>query len=1303
MSRAVHRGAGWYKFISAFLVLAFAFSVTAVAVSVSGQGLDGTAVASAKGGNNGNGNAFGHDKRPGTPPGLSDPAEPVVPPAECDCDCGCGECDDDEPCPVCEPSEPAPETETPSPEPEGSADPAPKRGQGEAAEQGAEPAPESGPTAAATTDDAPDAKGEPDVASSAVSAELPLTLETGTYDPPASDAGVTPAIVDGNPACPVGTTTFKIDQTPANGVYDLPGGGTITISGATDYRFDFDSTGVSIKQVIVKASSFAHVYDYSPDGVTADGNLVSTVKPDGGFYQISHVSFCYTEVESYEISGYKWEDTNGDGLWYNGVEPLLSGWTIQLFHKVDGEWELFGETTTGSGGRYEFKDLPAGTYMVQEVQQAGYIQTYGGCEFTLGADAALPLVAECHNEEPGCFDFGNMPVEEELYKKTFGLTAAGLDARFAEVSYYVTFMRDGAPVTLSLSESAPHTAQLNDLPSGTTISNVRWWAKVDGVDYLLGLGAVEETIEESDLTNEFDYDSRVHGYKFEDIDGDGSWAAEGESALPNWTVRLYMRVDGDWVMVDETDTDFEGHYEFTGLLPGDYYVVEVQQDGYEQTAGPTGASDAFTVGDGTDRREDFGNWPEVEARIDGYKFEDIDGDGGWDLLDSERGLEGWTIRLFRYEGDALVLVAETMTDSSGHYFFEGLGVGDYYVDEVQQDGFAQTSGGYDFSVLRDGSVVRLAGPPVPVTLESATSEVPEIPLATFDFGNHPLTISLYGYKYFDLDGDGHWSGDGEIGLDGWTIELYEKLDDVWTLVATTDTGAGGFYEFTGLEPGEYYVVEIIPEDMDVDWYQTDGPTGQSDAFALDWGDERRVDFGNTHDYVKTWELTLTSDHESPAGVSYYVTYDLDGVPTRTDLVHETGTFDPMVYSMQTAVAYGDSISDVEWWASWEGEEIKLGDGVVVETVEGDLTNSFALEPIVFGHKFSDDDADGVWDDGEETLEGWEIVLVRKMADGSEKEYERAVTDADGYYEFRAVLPGEYYVMEVQQSGWMQTAGPAGTFTVENPDEEGPFDFGNAELGRIYGFKYADFAPTGVLGEEDSPLGSWTIQLFQMTDEGWEQLAETVTADDGFFSFEGLLPGDYYVVEVQQDGWTQTSGPVGPGDVVSLVPGGEIGPVDFLNTPPFEPLSPVIFGHKYDDADGDGTHDAGEAGLEGWTIELHYLEGGEWTLLASTTTDADGYYEFRALEDGSPLPDGEYYVVEVQRPGWEQTFGPTGPDDSFTVDDEIQIDYGPYDFGNNGGLPFLPFTGGSFGLIAGLALLAMLAGGLLKRLGGATQG
>lgn len=75
----------------------------------------------------------------------------------------------------------------------------------------------------------------------------------------------------------------------------------------------------------------------------------------------------------------------------------------------------------------------------------------------------------------------------------------------------------------------------------------------------------------------------------------------------------------------------------------------------------------------------------------------------------------------------------------------------------------------------------------------------------------------------------------------------------------------------------------------------------------------------------------------------------------------------------------------------------------------------------------------------------------------------------------------------------------------------------------------------------------------------------------------------------------------------------------------------IQGTKWNDLNGNGVKDTGEASLAGWTIYLDQNNNGTLdTGETSTTTDANGNYSFTGLAAGT------YTVAEVMQSGWQQT-------------------------------------------------------------------
>jgi hypothetical protein len=104
-----------------------------------------------------------------------------------------------------------------------------------------------------------------------------------------------------------------------------------------------------------------------------------------------------------EITGVKYEDLNGNGR-RDPDEPGLPGWTINLLY----EGKVVASTVTDGEGRYAFKlnadpgHLPIGpgTYQVQEMNQAGWVQSQAPGPITVGAG-----VGEAHFTGN---DFGNL-------------------------------------------------------------------------------------------------------------------------------------------------------------------------------------------------------------------------------------------------------------------------------------------------------------------------------------------------------------------------------------------------------------------------------------------------------------------------------------------------------------------------------------------------------------------------------------------------------------------------------------------------------------------------------------------------------------------------------------------------------------------------------------------------------------------------------------------------------------------------------------------------------------------------------
>ncbi len=179
-------------------------------------------------------------------------------------------------------------------------------------------------------------------------------------------------------------------------------------------------------------------------------------------------------------------------------------------------------------------------------------------------------------------------------------------------------------------------------------------------------------------------------------------------------------------------------------------------------------------------------------------------------------------------------------------------------------------------------------------------------------------------------------------------------------------------------------------------------------------------------------------------------------------------------------------------------------------------------------------------------------------------------------------------------------------------------------------KFNDLDGDGIKDAGEPGLEAWTI-LVDTNGNGQFDVGElsTQTASNGTYSFQDLGVGTYSVLEIQQQGWKQTR-PVGSGHEVTVSEQEDVVDVDFGNA-----QVGTISGVKYDDANGNGVRDAGEPGLEGWTIFID--ANGNGTLDAgekSVQTGADGGYVLEGLVAGT------HTVAEVQQQGWVPT-APSG--------------------------------------------------------------
>ncbi|NUO78867.1 T9SS type A sorting domain-containing protein [candidate division KSB1 bacterium] len=296
-------------------------------------------------------------------------------------------------------------------------------------------------------------------------------------------------------------------------------------------------------------------------------------------------------------------------------------------------------------------------------------------------------------------------------------------------------------------------------------------------------------------------------------------------------------------------------------------------------------------------------------------------------------------------------------------------------------------------------------------------------------------------------------------------------------------------------------------------------------------------------------------------------------------------------------------------------EVRL-DSLQVRSLSGKIT---VLPPpgAIHGAVWNDLNANGQREPNEPGVAGWKINLTGAGTASTQ-------TDTLGNYSFLALEEGVYVVKEELQEGWTQTfpylPGRYHVVPLALGQIAQHIDFGNWQSSSIQGLKWFDKNGNGVKDSEDHGLSGWQIQLV-----GTDTLIAN-TDYQGKYSFPALPPGVYMVAEVLRTGWEQTFPGAPQYYTITLEAGQNPVNLDFGN---WAPNAGAICGITWHDMNGNGVKELAEPILPGCRIQLRGADS------LNTSTDAEGRYCF------SPIPPGQYDVVQIVAHGWQQTFPAQG--------------------------------------------------------------
>ncbi|MCB9149008.1 MAG: carboxypeptidase regulatory-like domain-containing protein [Caldilineaceae bacterium] len=534
-----------------------------------------------------------------------------------------------------------------------------------------------------------------------------------------------------------------------------------------------------------------------------------------------------------------------------------------------------------------------------------------------------------------------------------------------------------------------------------------------------------------------------------------------EAGVSDITVRIYTSA-GEPVTdlygnpVGPTTTDANGEYLFAGLPPGSYVVefdLTTIPDGLVVSQANAGSNDAkdsdaslstgrtpatgFLPAGSADLTLDMGIHQPLGVRVGDYVWEDMDADGQQDA--GEPGIQGVTVELFVLDqnGNGVSTGQTTTTDESGAYLFSELPAGKYYVV-------------FHLDTLPAGYVVTEPNKPLlsdeyDSDADPATGQTP--PTGTLLNGEQDLSLdmgvyqpaSLGDYVWLDRDGDGVQES-GESGIEGVRVELFSG--DGASTGLTTTTDADGFYEFTDLAPGDYYVVFTPPTNYQFSPQDAIG-NDELDSDADPVSGRTAVTTLVSGENDPTWDAGLFQD----AAIGNYVWLDVDA-----DGIQEAGE-EPIAGVKVTLYAVDADGNETQVATTTTDEngfygftgltpgayfvEFQNPNGLVVtpgnrgsdDARDSDVsitTNRTSVttldsneydptwdagftEPASIGNYVWNDGpketANGVRDEGERGVP--DVVVILYDADGNE--VTRTTTDANGFYEFTDLTPGDYSI------------------------------------------------------------------------------------------------------------------------------------------------------------------------------------------------------------------------------------------------------------------------------------------------------
>jgi len=591
------------------------------------------------------------------------------------------------------------------------------------------------------------------------------------------------------------------DGSPVNDIFGNPVADQTTASNGT-YRFENLPPGEYTVTVVNVPSGYlptlpnvgAPDLDSSTTSATSNPATGNAAVPGG-----EDMTLDFGFVPMVGVGNLVWHDANNNGL-VDAGEAGIPGVTVQLFREQDDPLTAtpLQSMVTDATGAYHFAGLAPGRYFVYiptapslypvsststESADNGVDNDDNGMQVNREDPVRSPVIELAVGVEPtndgddangdltidfGFFEFVSLGDFVWLDLDQDGVQDAGeTGVAGVVVTLYDALTNDVVATTTTdangnylFDELLPGTYVVEfTLPSGYFVSpqNSGSDDEVDSDGDPTTVQTEAITLESGEHDPSWDLGLVVSALPasigdtvWYDADADGV-QDDDESGVPGVLVTLYQ---ADGTSVATTHTDVDGHYEFTNLSPGDYYLEFTPRPGYISTLPDQGADDTVdsdvepttrqttvtTLQPGeNDMSWDYGLFIldnrtgalVAPAGIGNRVWEDVDYNGLQDV--GEPDVSGVIVRLYSSDGQ---LIATDVTDEKGEYLFLNLLPGDYYIEFVVPSGYTVTMVGTDPTSDSDSNADLDSGRTPVTTLESGEVDL------TLDLGIYRAPTNL---------------------------------------------------------------------------------------------------------------------------------------------------------------------------------------------------------------------------------------------------------------------------------------------------------------------------------------------------------------------------------------------------------------------------------------------------------------------------------------------------------------------------------------------------------------------------------